>query len=123
MHESDSMVKIQGQGEDQNDALQAMLSKNIKVPFNARGLEQSPKQGQNLERIEKSNTGNIPNRKNFNTGPNPGTMTAVRRGNDPEEQKWAEVAKFNQLLDKKIKLDEASEFRRKANLQKMFLDS
>ena len=43
-------------------------------------------------------------------------MTAVRRGNDPEEQKWAEVAKFNQLLDKKIKLDEASEFRRKANL-------
>ena len=37
--------------------------------------------------------------------------------------RWAEVARFNQLLDRKIKLDEASEFQRKANLQKVFLDS
>jgi len=33
-----------------------------------------------------------------------------------EDEPWAEVAKFNQLLDMKIKLDEASEARRKADM-------
>ena len=33
-----------------------------------------------------------------------------------EDEPWAEVAKFNQLLDIKIKLDEASEMKRKANI-------
>ena len=39
-----------------------------------------------------------------------------------EDEPWAEVAKFNQLLDLKIKLDEASDFKRKANVQKSYLD-
>ena len=35
---------------------------------------------------------------------------------EKEDEPWAEVAKFNQLLDIKIKLDEASEVKRKANM-------
>ena len=54
----------------------------------------------------------------FPVGLDPKTASKLRKANveDPEEKRWAEVAKFNQLLDKKIKLDEASEMRRKANL-------
>ena len=33
-----------------------------------------------------------------------------------EDEPWAEVAKFNKLLEKKIILDEASEQRRKINI-------
>ena len=33
----------------------------------------------------------------------------LRKNMDEEDESWAEVAKFNQLLDIKIKLDEASE--------------
>ena len=33
----------------------------------------------------------------------------LRKNVDAEDESWAEVAKFNQLLDIKIKLDEASE--------------
>lgn len=40
----------------------------------------------------------------------------LRKNVDEEEENWAEVAKFNQLLDIKIKLDEASEMKRKANI-------
>ena len=39
-----------------------------------------------------------------------------------EDAPWAEVAKFNQLLDMKIRLDEASEAKRKANMQREYLD-
>ena len=41
---------------------------------------------------------------------------------DKEDEPWAEVAKFNKLLDIKIKLDEATEMKRKANMQKAYLD-
>ena len=44
------------------------------------------------------------------------------QGSDPEDEPWAEVAKVNKLLDIKIKLDEATEFKRKANMQKAYLD-
>ena len=44
------------------------------------------------------------------------------QGGDPEDEPWAEVAKFNKLLDIKIKLDEATEYKRKANMQKAYLD-
>ena len=40
----------------------------------------------------------------------------LRKNVDEEDEPWAEVAKFNQLLDIKIKLDEASEMKRKANI-------
>jgi len=33
----------------------------------------------------------------------------IKRQSDEEDEPWAEIAKFNQLLDIKIKLDEASE--------------
>ena len=45
-----------------------------------------------------------------------------RKSPDPNDEPWAEVAKFNKLLDIKIKLDEASEMKRKANMQKAYLD-
>ena len=35
---------------------------------------------------------------------------------------WAEIAKFNQLLDYKIRLDNAEESKRKVTLQREFLD-
>ena len=35
---------------------------------------------------------------------------------EKDDEPWAEVAKFNKLLDIKIKLDEASEMKRKANM-------
>ena len=42
--------------------------------------------------------------------------------NQADEEPWAEIARFNQLLDIKIKLDEASEQKRKADIQKAYLD-
>jgi len=45
----------------------------------------------------------------------------MMRRND-EDEPWAEVAKFNQLLDKKIRLDETTEKTRKANMQRAYLD-
>ena len=42
--------------------------------------------------------------------------------NQSEEEPWAEIARFNQLLDIKIKLDEATEQKRKADIQKAYLD-
>ena len=41
---------------------------------------------------------------------------------DDKESAWAEVAKFNQLLDYKIKLDNAEEAKKKVELQKEYLD-
>ena len=41
---------------------------------------------------------------------------------EEKEAAWAEVAKFNELLDYKIKLDNAEESRRKVELQKEYLD-
>lgn len=41
---------------------------------------------------------------------------------DSEDEPWAEIARFNQLLDIKIKLDEASELKRKADQQRAYLD-
>ena len=35
---------------------------------------------------------------------------------------WAEVAKFNQLLDYKIRLDNAEQSKKKVELQKEYLD-
>ena len=43
------------------------------------------------------------------------------RQNEEDEQ-WAEVANFNKLLDIKQKLDEASEIKRKADMQRAYLD-
>ena len=43
-------------------------------------------------------------------------------GDKDDDEPWAEVAKFNKLLDIKIKLDEATELKRKANMQKAYLD-
>ena len=40
----------------------------------------------------------------------------LRKNMNEDDEPWAEVAKFNQLLDLKIKLDEASEMKRKANM-------
>ena len=40
----------------------------------------------------------------------------LRKKVDEDDEPWAEVAKFNQLLDLKIRLDEASEMKRKANI-------
>ena len=42
--------------------------------------------------------------------------------NQGDEEPWAEIARFNQLLDIKIKLDEATEQKRKADIQKAYLD-
>ena len=39
-----------------------------------------------------------------------------------EDDHWAEVANFNKLLDIKQKLDEASEQKRKADMQRAYLD-
>ena len=46
----------------------------------------------------------------------------MKKLNEEEDEPWAEVAKFNQLLEMKIKLDEASEQKRKANMQRAYLD-
>ena len=46
----------------------------------------------------------------------PSRAILLRKQNEEEDEPWAEVAKFNQLLDMKIKLDEASEHKRKANM-------
>ena len=43
-------------------------------------------------------------------------------GDKDDDEPWAEVAKFNKLLDIKIKLDEATELKRKANMQRAYLD-
>lgn len=60
----------------------------------------------------------------LNKGPNPVTMAHKPTvSKDPEEQRWAEVARFNHLLDRKLKLEEVSESKRKAELQRKFLDS
>ena len=42
---------------------------------------------------------------------------------DVDDDNWAEVAQFNQLLDQKIRLDEVAEARRKANMQKQYLET
>ena len=52
----------------------------------------------------------------------PSRAILLRKLNEEEDEPWAEVAKFNQLLDMKIKLDEASEVKRKANIQRAYLD-
>lgn len=44
------------------------------------------------------------------------------RQNAEEDEQWAEVANFNKLLDIKQKLDEASEIKRKADMQRAYLD-
>ena len=41
---------------------------------------------------------------------------------EQKEKAWAEAAKFNQLLDYKIQLDNAEEAKKKVNLQKEYLD-
>ena len=46
----------------------------------------------------------------------------MRKPQEEDDEPWAEVAKFNQLLDMKIKLDEASEMKRKASMQRAYLD-
>ena len=53
---------------------------------------------------------------------NYGSKLGSRKGaNDPDDP-WDEVAKFNKLLDIKIKLDEASEQKRKVDIQRAYLD-
>ena len=44
------------------------------------------------------------------------------RQTHPEDEEWAQVANFNKLLDIKQKLDEASENKRKADMQRAYLD-
>lgn len=46
----------------------------------------------------------------------------LRNRNEEAEEPWAEIARFNNLLEMKIKLDEASELKRKHNMQKAYLD-
>ena len=52
----------------------------------------------------------------------PSRAMLIKKLNEEEDEPWAEVAKFNQLLEMKIKLDEASEQKRKANMQRAYLD-
>ena len=52
----------------------------------------------------------------------PSRAKLLKKPKDDEDEPWAEVAKFNQLLDMKIKLDEASEVKRKASMQRAYLD-
>lgn len=51
--------------------------------------------------------------------PHHGSQT---RRDTEDDEPWAEIANFNKLLDIKIKLDEASDLKRKADLQKAYLD-
>ena len=52
----------------------------------------------------------------------PSRAKLLKKPQDDEDEPWAEVAKFNQLLDMKIKLDEASEVKGKASMQRAYLD-
>ena len=49
-------------------------------------------------------------------------FTSNRKKGDDHEGMWAEVAKFNQLLDYKIRLDNAEQTKKKVELQKEYLD-
>ena len=56
---------------------------------------------------------------NKSAAPAPSNRSMV---SEEKEAAWAEVAKFNELLDYKIKLDNAEEARKKVELQKEYLD-
>ena len=49
-------------------------------------------------------------------------VNSVRSLAAEADEPWAEIARFNNLLDMKIKLDEASEVKRKHSIQKAYLD-
>ena len=49
-------------------------------------------------------------------------FASSKKKGDEHDGMWAEVAKFNQLLDYKIRLDNAEQSKKKVELQKEYLD-
>lgn len=99
----DSMVKIQGS---------SALSINFPT-----GMMKTTNSGlANQERIPTTATGVSSKMKQQSK------ISLYPRQNAEEDEQWAEVANFNKLLDIKQKLDEASEIKRKADMQRAYLD-
>lgn len=98
----DSMVKIQGS---------SALSINFPT-----GMMKTNSGLANQERIPTTATGVSSKMKQHSR------ISLYPRQNNEEDEQWAEVANFNKLLDIKQKLDEASEIKRKADMQRAYLD-